>query len=376
MTRQYICCDCGAVLPVTLGRWACDHCGGPLDLRLAGPAPQQVLTAVQGWPGSCGLMPCDPRALRHAWLGEVPTPLVELPPGSGVWLKCDHLMPTGSFKDRGAVVLAALALELHASRIITDSSGNAAAAIAAHAARVQIPCEVFIPEQASAGKVRQAEGYGAKIRLVPGGRPGAQAAAQQVSSHDGVLYASHAANPHFHHGVKTWAHEVRGQLGAVPGTVVVPVGSGSLLLGIAIGFRELLVSGVMTTMPRLVAVQSAACAPLTGQPPGAADPARHPVAEGIAVPRPARLRQLRQEVARSGGEVVVVDDRQILQAHRELARNGFYVEPTSAVAWAGWRELAAAGPPRGHTVIALTGSGLKADPAEPPALELSGKGVL
>ena len=234
-----------------------------------------------------------------------------------------------------------------------------------------------MPERASTGKVRQAEAYGAGIRLVPGGRPAAQAAAQKASRHDGVLYASHTANPHFHHGVKTWAYEVRGQLGTAPGTVVVPVGSGSLLLGIALGFRELLASGVITTMPRLIAVQSAACAPLTGRPPVAvADAAGHPVAEGIAVPRPARLRQLRQEVTRSSGEVVIVEDWQILQAHQELARNGFYVEPTSAVAWAGWKKLAPAGPPRGHSVITLTGSGLKTGPAQAQALQLSGRGTL
>ncbi|HCU92683.1 MAG TPA: hypothetical protein DHU96_08045 [Actinobacteria bacterium] len=378
MTREYVCADCGAALPVTLGRWACDECGGPLDLRRAGLEWRHGLAGTRGWPGSCPALPCEEWALDRAWLGEVPTPLVEMPSGSAVWLKCDHLMPTGSFKDRGAVVLAALALELGASRIISDSSGNAAAAIAAHAARVRIPCEVFVPQRTSSRKVRQAQGYGAEVHLVPGGRAEAAAAAQWASRAEGVLYASHAANPHFHHGVKAWAYEVREQLGAAPDTVVVPVGSGSLLLGIAIGFRELLDSGSIAAMPRLVAVQSAGCAPLAGWPPAGTPPGpgAHPVAEGIAVPQPIRLRQLRQAVDRSSGTVVVVDDQQILHAHRDLARSGLCVEPTSAVAWAGWQALAAGDLPPGRSVIALTGSGLKTDPPESQIPQMPGKGLL
>lgn len=380
MTREYICADCGAALPVTLGRWACDECGGPLNLRWTAVDSRRDLAMNHGrdWPGYRAAQPCENWAFDRAWLGELPTPLVELPLGSAVWLKCDHLMPTGSFKDRGAVVLAALALELGAARIITDSSGNAAAAIAAHAARVRIPCEVFVPEQTSSRKVRQARGYGAEVRLVPGGRAEAEAAAQRASRDKGVLYASHAANPHFHHGVKTWAYEVREQLGSAPGTVVVPVGSGSLLLGIAIGFRELLDNGSIAAMPRLVAVQSAGCAPLAGRPPAGAmrGTGARLVAEGIAVPEPIRLRQLRQVVDSSGGTVVVVEDPQILHAHRDLARSGLYVEPTSAVAWAGWQALAAEGTPPGHSVIALTGSGLKVDSPEWQVPQMSGKGLL
>lgn len=378
MIREYICADCGRALPVTLGRWACDECGGPLDLRRAGPESRSGFAGTRGWPGSCTALPCEEWALERAWLGEIPTPLVEMPPGPAVWLKCDHLMPTGSFKDRGAVVLAALALEFGASRIVSDSSGNAAAAIAAHAARVRIPCEVFVPQQTSSRKVRQAQGYGAEVRLVPGGRAEAAAAARRASRAEGVLYASHAANPHFHHGVKAWAYEVREQLGAAPDTVVVPVGSGSLLLGVAIGFRELLDSGSIAAMPRLVAVQSAGCAPLAGRPPQGIPPVpgAHPLAEGIAIPQPVRLRQLRQAVECSSGTVVVVDDQQILRAHRDLARAGFFVEPTSAVAWAGWQALAAGDLPPGQSVIALTGSGLKTDLPESRAPRIPGKGLL
>ena len=376
--REYICTGCGAKLPVTLGCWACDECGGPLDLRPIAPAPRRGRTGSSGggWHGSGVALPCEGWAFDRAWLGELPTPLLETSPGSSVWLKCDHLMPTGSFKDRGAVLLAALALELGASRIISDSSGNAAAAIAAHAARVQIPCEVFVPQGTSSPKVRQARGYGAEVHVVPGGRAEAEAAASRASRGKGVLYASHAANPHFHHGVKTWAYEVHRQLGFAPEAVVVPVGSGSLLLGIAIGFRELLDSGSIDAMPRMVAVQSTGCAPLAGRPPASGAPGRpRPVAEGIAVPEPIRLTQIRQVVDGSGGTVVVVDDQQVLLAHRDLARRGLCVEPTAAAAWAGWQALAAGQATRDHWVIALTGSGLKTGAPESCSTQTTGKGM-
>lgn len=75
-------------------------------------------------------------------LGEGMTPLVPAPDVPGVLFKVDYLMPTGSFKDRGAVMPAAPARQLAVPRMIADSSGNAGTAIAAYAARARIPCEV------------------------------------------------------------------------------------------------------------------------------------------------------------------------------------------------------------------------------------------
>ena len=76
-------------------------------------------------------------------------------------------------------------------------------------------------------------------------------------------YASHAWNPFFLQGTKTFAYEICEELGwRSPDTVVLPVGNGTLLLGTFMGFRELVAAGLVKTMPELIAVQSSRCDPL------------------------------------------------------------------------------------------------------------------
>lgn len=140
------------------------------------------------------------------------TPLVAAPDIPGVLLKIDYLMPTGSFKDRGAVVLTALARQLAVPRMIADSSGNAGTAIAAYAARARIPCEVYVPAATSAGKVAQLRAYGATVHQVPGSREDTAAAAMQAAGQPGTFYASHVYHPFFLHGTKTYVLELWEQL--------------------------------------------------------------------------------------------------------------------------------------------------------------------
>ena len=197
---------------------------------------------------------------RSVTLGEGMTPLVRAHPtdtSSDVRLKLDFLMPTLSYKDRGAAVLVAKAAEMKVARLVSDSSGNAGTAIAAYAARAGIAAEVFLSSATSAKKVAQMQAFGATVRQVDGSRADAADAAIERVQQDGVFYASHIYNPFFLQGTKTFAYEIWEQLGRqVPGTVVVPVGNGTLLFGAAIGFRELVVAGASATVPRLVAVQA------------------------------------------------------------------------------------------------------------------------
>ncbi|MBO0868347.1 MAG: pyridoxal-phosphate dependent enzyme [Micromonosporaceae bacterium] len=292
-------------------------------------------------------------------MGEGLTPLVPAPAAAGVAglrLKLEYLAPTGSFKDRGAVLLAILARRLGVARMVADSSGNAGAAIAAYAARAGVACEVFLPAGTSSSKVAQLAAFGATVRVVDGDRTRtAQAAQAAIGS--GVLYASHVYHPLFLHGTKTYVYELFEQYGGgLPELLVVPVGNGTLLLGAWLGCQELLAQRLIDRVPRLVAVQAAACAPLAGS--GEVAPT---LAEGIAIPHPPRAAQIVQAVRDSGGEVVTVTEAQIAAAHRELAASGFYVEPTAAVCWAAVR-AGAVRPAQGGAVLPLTGSGLKAKP--------------
>jgi threonine synthase len=151
--------------------------------------------------------------------------------------------------------------------------------------------------------------------------------------------------------------------------VVTPVGHGTLLLGLWLGFRELTRARAIPRLPRLVAVQSAGCAPLAGPALGEGPGAGDTIAEGIRVRQPVRPEEIRAAVAESGGRFALVTDSEILAARERLGREGLFVEPTAAVAPAvAWRLLAeGAFGPADAVVVPLTGHGLKAPsiPGEP-----------
>jgi threonine synthase len=275
--------------------------------------------------------------------------------------KIESANPTGSFKDRGAAVLVTAAQAMGARQLVEDSSGNAGAAIAAYAARAGVSATIYVPEGASPGKLAQIVAYGAHVVRVPGTREAVAAAAHAAPGR----YASHCWDPLFFHGTKTIAYELWESLGGrVPDHVITPVGHGTMLLGLWLGFRELVLAGATSCSPRLLAVQSAACAPLAGPALGRKGGAGETVAEGIRVRQPVRPDEIHRAVAESHGCFLVVEDSEILAARARLAREGFFVEPTAAVApAAAWRlvdERVFA--PSEIVVVPLTGHGLKVPP--------------
>lgn len=375
------CPACGRTYALSDLAWRCCACQGVLDLAGFTPHLATTLDVPQRPPGlwrfaSALPVPADPSIS----MGEGGTPLVDAPGRPGVALKLDYLMPTGSFKDRGAVLLAILARLLGARQMVADSSGNAGAAVAAYAARARIACEVFVPESTSPAKAAQLQAYGAVVRRVPGSRADTAEAAQAAAERPGTFYASHVYNPVFFHGTKTYVLELWQALdGRLPTNLVLPVGNGTLVLGAHIALRELAGHGLIDAMPRIIAVQAAACAPLAvafaggtvPQPVAAAAPT---MAEGIAIASPARALQIIDAVRDTAGTIVAVEEDSIARARDELARMGFYVEPTAAVCWAALQSGLVPVPrdetSTVHTVIPLCGSGLKSTPS--PARAASG----
>ena len=346
--------------------WRCADCHGVLELSGFTPTFPALADLARRpatlWRYAEALPLAEPAAIT---LGEGMTPLVTAPGRPDVRLKVDYLMPTGSFKDRGAVLLAALAGSLKVDRMVADSSGNAGTAVAAYAARAGIPCEVYVPKSTSAGKVAQLRAYGAAVHQIPGSREDTADAAAEAADVAGTLYASHVYNPFFFHGTKTYVFELWEQLGGrLPHTLVLPVGNGTLVLGAYLGSRELLAAGLIDRLPRIVAVQAAPCAPLAS---AFRDDLREPaaiateptVAEGIAIARPARGAQILAAVRETGGVITTVTDEQVRAAHAGLARAGLYVEPTGAACWAA---ITAGLVGESDAVAPLCGSGLKSKP--------------
>jgi threonine synthase len=178
----------------------------------------------------------------------------------------------------------------------------------------------------------------------------------------GAVYASHVYLPHVIAGFATISFEIFEALGKTPSAVVVPVGQGTLLLGLHRGFKALQQSGATEHLPRLIGVQARACAPLWSVYHGGAAGLTwmsegETQAEGIRILRPLRGDDVLQAVEESGGTMLVVEEEEITQGRDALGRQGLYVEPTSAVVWpAAMQIMSEYSDP---VVAILTGSGLK-----------------
>ena len=339
-----VCSSCGRTWFLGDLRWECT-CGGLLDL--VGPLADPFGGAEDGSPLARFRWALPPGAGRVD-LGLTVSSCHDAGPGR--YIKADYEQPTGSFKDRGAAVMVGAAAELGVESIVVDSSGNAGKAAAAYAAAAGIRCTVYLPSGTNLAKTAAIAGYGAETIEVPEGREAAARAARQAAR-AGAWYASHVHQPLFHHGVKTLAYELFEQVpGCERASVVIPAGNGTLVLGLWLGFGELVALGRLTRRPALIAVQADRCAPLAGRLAGAAGGPT--VAAGIAIRNPPRSAQIRGAILASGGRVITVSDEAILAAQKEVGGMGFPVEPTGAVAWAGARSIESDGSPH---IAVLTG---------------------
>lgn len=344
-------------------RWRADD-GSPLMVSpQAGITPEAIDTGVRSqWRYAAAL----PLSLHPVTLGEGVTPLLSLElDGLELGAKLEWLNPTASFKDRGTSVMVSLLARQRIDSIVEDSSGNAGASVAAYAAAAGIEATILVPEATSAARTAQCRAHGAKVKIVPGTR--GDAADEAIRQSGERFYASHNWHPFFLQGTKLLAYEVWEDLGfRAPDAVLVPAGSGSLVLGCAIGFGELLRAGCIERVPRLLAVQPRNCSPLAealtaGAPRVTATRWRPTIAEGTAIAQPVRDLEVLQAVRASAGTIVSVEESAIAPAARALAAKGLYVEPTSALVAAALpalRERGAIG--GGESIIAvLTGSGLR-----------------
>jgi threonine synthase len=366
------CERCDAKTAASKDVWHCPECGGPLRWQTERRFERGMIdSAASGLWRYADALPLR-RNLATSF-DEATTPLVSIDiAGRTIGCKLDFLMPSGSYKDRGAAILIPALSQLGATHAVEDSSGNAAAAIAAYSARARIQCTVYAPAAASPGKLVQSLAYGADVVRVEGSRDDVATAAMDAAAATfGATYASHNWHPFFIEGVKTWAFEVWEQLGfRAPDAVVAPVGSGSMILGAQLAFGALLAAGEIERMPRLYGAQPAACAPIVAAlEAGSTDTApfarRATLAEGASIANPVRGRELLAAIRASGGGAVAVEEDEVVAGLRTSAAAGLYIEPTSALAIAAAKRLSDSGAFSEHeTVVAvLSGSGLKATEA-------------
>jgi threonine synthase len=345
-------------------RWRSDT-GHPLMVTpLAGIARDEIDSGVRSiWRYRASLPVEIPRAVS---LGEGCTPMIEKPWGSLTPLfKLEWFNPTSSFKDRGAAVMISFLKKLGIDSILEDSSGNGGAAVAAFGAAAGMKVRILVPESTSQSKTAQIKAYGAEIQLVPGAREATEHEA--IRQAETRFYASHNWHPFFLQGTKSMAYELWEDLRfKAPDNIIIPAGAGSNVLGCHIGFMELLAAGHIRKLPRLFAAQPENCSPIDASfKAGANDcvpvDVKPTIAEGTAIKRPIRMREMLAAIRQSGGGTIAVPEDRIVTAVKKLGEVGLYAEPTSATAAAALETLHGNGVIHSSetTVVLLTGAGLK-----------------
>lgn len=370
----------------------CAACGGPYLVRydlgkVRAEVPKNVLYSRQPtlWRYR-ELLPADaPEDV--VTLGEGATPLMEAPTlGEQIGLhrlliKDEGLLPTGTFKARGAAVGVTRARELNVTVIALPTAGNAGAAWAAYGARAGIGVVVVMPEETPEVIRRETATYGARVFLVAGSIAEAGKRVREAVAEYGWYDASTLREPYRIEGKKTMGFELAEQLGwQMPDVIVYPTGGGVGLIGMWKAFQELRAIGWLEgKAPRFVAVQASGCAPIVkafedGKDESEPWPDPKTIASGLRVPKALGdflvLRALRE----SNGIAVRVSDAEIRDTMKLVASDeGVLVCPEGAAAVAAAYRLRQRGWLDEHedVVVFNTGSGLKYGevlPGEPASL--------
>ena len=278
--------------------------------------------------------------------------------GCEVWLKFEGTNPTGSFKDRGMTAAISAAVAAGAEAVICASTGNTSASAAAYAAKAGLVCGVLVPKgKIALGKLAQALVHGAQVIQVEGNFDAALQICRALDEKYPVELVN-SVNPMRIEGQKTGAFEVCDFLGRAPDVHVMPVGNAGNITAYWRGYREYHDDGLIPALPAMRGFQAAGAAPIVT---GAV--VEHPttIATAIRIGNPASWTQAVAAAQESGGSIRAVTDRDILQAYRQVAREGVFCEMASAASVAGLLQLARTGELEpGQTVVCvLTGHGLK-----------------
>ena len=264
----------------------------------------------------------DVRAAAARLEGHIrTTPLIEadqreFPPAARVWLKLEQLQHSGSFKVRGAfnrILSAAEQGMLPSAGAVAASGGNAGLAVAYAAACSGLPARVYVPETAPAVKVARLRGYGAAVVQVGDRYADAYEAAARDAARSGALFCHAYDQPEICAGQGTIGLELLDQAGGQADTVLVAVGGGGLMAGIAAAVegRATVVGVEPDTIPTLHAALAA------GQPVDA--PVGGVAADSLGA---TRLGDIAHAVAvRTGVRSVLVSDADIVKAREYLWDN-------------------------------------------------------
>jgi len=283
-----------------------------------------------------------------------------------VWIKNDGQNPSGSLKDRASFLVVAEAARLGESTVVAASTGNAASALAAACAAAGRRALIFVPATAPRPKLAQMLAHGACVVPVRGTYDDAFRLSLEYTTRFGGLNRNTAYHPLTIEGKKTVGLEILAQNNwRAPAAILVPVGDGVILAGVAKAFADLRAASLIPRVPRLICVQAQRSAAIhhyfrTGRYRAATRP--DTIADSISVSVPANAHLACAALRASRGFSLTVTDTEILQGQRLLAEEtGIFAEPAAAATVAALGKLRGDRRLRrqGQVVLLITGHGLK-----------------
>jgi threonine synthase len=295
-------------------------------------------------------------------------------------IKDEGLLPTGSFKARGAAVGVSRARELGVRAFAMPTNGNAGGAWAAYGRRAGIDAYVVMPRNAPAINRTECVVAGAHVWLVDGLISDAGKIVGKAIAEYGFYDASTLKEPYRIEGKKTLGFELIEQFEwSVPDVILYPTGGGVGLIGMYKAVRELQAMGLLEErLPRFVAVQAEGCAPIVRafdahETESTFWDGAHTVAFGINVPKALGDFLVLEALYESGGTAIAIDDASIVAMQRRIGeREGMFVCPEGAATLAAAHELRRRDwiDPHERVLAINTGTGLKYPDVPIPELEL------
>ncbi len=377
---KLICTFCGKDYPIGEPYQRCEDCYEPLEVEHVRGKPKDSGFV---WEKYSDFYPfVNQNLIGKLSLGEGNTPVVlsrrlsdELE--NEIYLKDETQNPTWSFKDRGTLIGVIRAIQLGYSRIGTVSTGNMAASVSAYGARAGLRTTILVRPDIPEEKIYPIVVYGSNLIEVEAKFGDIYRKSLEIGKEAGIYFLN-SDDPFRVEGYKTIGFEIADWMiehGDVD-YVVVPTGSGGLLRGILKALLELKYSGILSKIPKFIAVQAEGCSPIVKAYETGIDyieEVEEPktIAGAIADPLPPSGNEVLRKL-RKYGIAMAVSDEEILKAQRMLSKSGVFVQPASATSIAAIRRLSEDGYSGERFLCVLTGSGIKVISAVREMLKLEG----
>ena len=374
---HFECSRCKKTIPADKPQTLCPDCAGSLYVRydLSSARGTTVRNTIVGnaaaspWLGMWRYRAVLPEAIPVT-LGEGWTPMLRSKRYANAFLKEEGANPTGSFKARGLALAVTMAKHFGLKKLAVPSAGNAAGALAAYAAAAGMEANIFMPKDVPFANYVEAVLYGANVTLVDGLISDCGRIVAERKEKEGWFDISTLKEPFRIEGKKTMGYELVEQMGwEYPAAVFYPTGGGVGLIGMWKAFTELEELGWVKhgKRPRMIAVQSAGCAPVTraferGEKVSQTWQNAETFAAGLRVPKPYGDYIMLEILKESGGVALAFPDDQILASLKDWAKNeGVFLSPEGATATLAYDHLLKTGylKPEDKVVLFNTGSGLK-----------------